>query len=430
MAGGAGGPAWGGGLDLYYGSLSMSQSTVANNRVIGGTGGMGGLGYASNVGGPGGAGGVGGAAQGGGILTAYPTVSLSTSTVSNNTVSGGYGGAGGNGYDGFSVAGNGGAGGTGGVGQGAGLFVISGQVTVTNATLALNTATGGAGGAGGHGGSNQFSTARGGNGGNGGNGGVAGGGGIYLDAGTLKLTNDTIASNNAQASTGGPGGLAGVGGAGPGINGSAGTGQSGQGGGALVVSKTTVNAINTLFGDNQAGAAPDFSGNFTKASHNFLEDGTGSNLAPGDPDSTGNIVGTSANPIDPMLGPLASNGGPTQTMALSAGSPCLDAGTSQGASTTDQRGVHRGNPPDIGAFELEPSGPSVRSTAVVQLKTNRPSVRPTAVVDLGIAGVSVGHTTVVDPSDLTVRLAALDALLAEGAWTHWGRARWHHKFTG
>jgi hypothetical protein len=425
MAGGAGGVAWGGGLGVIGGSLTMSKSTVAYNQVNGGTGGMGGLGSASSLGGQGGGGGVGGAAQGGGIFISSPTVSLSTSTVSNNTVIGGNGGTGGNGHDGFSIAGSGGAGGDGGVGQGAGLYVSGGQATITNATIALNAAIGGIGGTGGQGGNIAATTVgTAGRGGDGGNGAASAGGGIYLDAGTLNLTNATIASNQAAASTGGAAGAGGMG-VHPGTSGSPGSGQAGQGGGAWVApAGTTVDAINTLFGENQAGTAPDFSGNFTKASHNFLEDGTGSNLAPGDPDSTGNIVGTSAHPINPMLGPLAKNGGPTYTMALLAGSPCLNAGTSTGAPAKDQRGVTRDTPPDIGAFELETRGLSVRSNAVVKLETRGMSVQ-TAVVDSEKAGASVRSTAVGDPSDLTVRIAALDALLAEGTWTRPDRSHWH-----
>jgi hypothetical protein len=289
------------------------------------------------------------------------------------------------------------------------VYASGGNLSITNVTIALNTAEGGNGGAGGNGGNVSLSGV-GGNGGKGGNGAAASGGGLYIGAGTLNLTNATSASNNAKASAGGAGGLAGVGPAGHGINGSAGAGQSGKGGGALVASGTTVNAINTLFGEDQAGSAPDFSGNFTTATHNFLEDGTGSNLPPGNPDSTGNIVGTSAHPINPMLGPLANNGGPTQTMALLAGSPCLHAGTSSGAPATDQRGVARDTPLDIGAFELETGGASPQANVAVGLETG---------------GESVPSIAVGDPSDLTVRIAALDALLAEGTWAHPGRSRWH-----
>jgi hypothetical protein len=72
-------------------------------------------------------------------------------------------------------------------------------------------------------------------------------------------------------------------------------------------------------------------------------------------------VGIAANPIDPKLGPLASNGGPTKTMALLAGSKAIDAGDNAGAPATDQRGAgfprkKDGNFDgsaivDIGAFE-------------------------------------------------------------------------------
>jgi len=94
----------------------------------------------------------------------------------------------------------------------------------------------------------------------------------------------------------------------------------------------------------------------------------------------GNHVG-----VNPLLGPLADNGGPTQTIALLAGSPAIDAGnvgvahydvrvdetltfdghtttivlTLQINLTTDQRGTgfertHNGTV-DIGAFEVQPT---------------------------------------------------------------------------
>lgn len=56
---------------------------------------------------------------------------------------------------------------------------------------------------------------------------------------------------------------------------------------------------------------------------------------------------------NPLLAPLAANGGPTETMALLAASPALDAGAE--CPPTDQRGVARPQGPgcDIGAFEVE-----------------------------------------------------------------------------
>lgn len=56
---------------------------------------------------------------------------------------------------------------------------------------------------------------------------------------------------------------------------------------------------------------------------------------------------------DALLLPVASNGGPTQTMALPVHSPAVDAGTSVGSLPTDQRGYPRFGPVDMGAFEYE-----------------------------------------------------------------------------
>ena len=67
------------------------------------------------------------------------------------------------------------------------------------------------------------------------------------------------------------------------------------------------------------------------------------------------VNGTNSNNLtgDPNLGPLQNNGGPTQTRALLAGSPAIDAGDTSQA--TDQRGQPRpfGLADDIGAFELQ-----------------------------------------------------------------------------
>lgn len=63
--------------------------------------------------------------------------------------------------------------------------------------------------------------------------------------------------------------------------------------------------------------------------------------------------------VNPKLGKLKDNGGSTPTMALSAGSPAIDAGNDFGVPTTDQRGQPRydsGAGPsvsDCGAFEYQ-----------------------------------------------------------------------------
>ncbi|HEX7101552.1 MAG TPA: choice-of-anchor Q domain-containing protein [Nitrolancea sp.] len=103
-----------------------------------------------------------------------------------------------------------------------------------------------------------------------------------------------------------------------------------------------------------------------------------------------------------MLGPLASNGGPTQTMALLPGSPAIDAGEDTVCAASpvnglDQRGYTRpaGSPCDIGAFELD---------AV-------PNQPPTLVTDHATVSVYEGQTasdtgTVSDPNNDSVSLSA------------------------
>lgn len=66
---------------------------------------------------------------------------------------------------------------------------------------------------------------------------------------------------------------------------------------------------------------------------------------------------------DPHLGPLANNGGPTDTVALLAGSPAIDAGNDGACSAftpTDQRGVSRPQGPhcDMGAYEVQVPPPN------------------------------------------------------------------------
>ncbi|HEX9003298.1 MAG TPA: choice-of-anchor Q domain-containing protein [Blastocatellia bacterium] len=87
----------------------------------------------------------------------------------------------------------------------------------------------------------------------------------------------------------------------------------------------------------------------TSLGNNLDSDGTS-----GFPNGVGgNLVGTAGTPLNAQLGALANNGGTTQTHALNAGSPAINAGTNTGAPATDQRGISRpqGAAVDIGAFE-------------------------------------------------------------------------------
>src|SRR5262249_11131804 len=76
-----------------------------------------------------------------------------------------------------------------------------------------------------------------------------------------------------------------------------------------------------------------------------------------------NFIGEEHPGVNPMLAPLADNGGPTQTMKLLPGSPCINAGDPNApASDFDQRGpgfprVAGGNI-DIGAYEASNATPA------------------------------------------------------------------------
>ena len=112
-------------------------------------------------------------------------------------------------------------------------------------------------------------------------------------------------------------------------------------------------------------------------------------------------VQSSAPPLlaDPKLSPLQNNGGPTQTHALLAGSPAIDAGDSNGCRDntgallqTDQRGLPRatdGNGDgkaacDIGAFELNAQNitPMISVSDVTVTEGNSGTVNATFQVTL------------------------------------------------
>ena len=69
--------------------------------------------------------------------------------------------------------------------------------------------------------------------------------------------------------------------------------------------------------------------------------------------TNGNQVGSLGTPLSPQLSVLTSNGGPTPTHALLAGSPAINMGGTTGAPTTDQRNADRDQGiPDAGSYEF------------------------------------------------------------------------------
>jgi hypothetical protein len=141
----------------------------------------------------------------------------------------------------------------------------------------------------------------------------------------------------------------------------AGSSGSGKGGGLYIGSEVTLTVRNSLIaanGDfNGPAFANDCAGPVRTLGYNLIGDGT---LCTGITNGVnGDRVGTALNPIDARLGPLQDNGGPTQTDALLAGSPAINAANPLGCLDaegnllpTDQRGFPRVGRCDIGAFEF------------------------------------------------------------------------------
>ena len=73
---------------------------------------------------------------------------------------------------------------------------------------------------------------------------------------------------------------------------------------------------------------------------------------------------------NPRLLGLASNGGPTPTLALATNSPAIDKAVNQFCVAFDQRGTNRISPCDIGAFELLSSIPLKPITNVLTLSAS------------------------------------------------------------
>jgi len=180
------------------------------------------------------------------------------------------------------------------------------------------------------------------------------------DSSSLKITNSTFTGNRAEE--GGSGGAIFF--EPPGAE-SSGTlthativgnsvGTAENGGGGITIEHAPVAVRNSIISGNTAGASANncqvFSGSLATVGHN-LEFGA----------SCGFDIHA-----DPMVAALADNGGPTQTMALVARSPAIDAGANTFCPATDQRGAPRpddaGSACDLGAFEFGSTPPGGGTT--------------------------------------------------------------------
>ena len=196
-----------------------------------------------------------------------------------------------------------------------------------------------------------------------------GGGGIFNEA-TLTVINGTIANNSGGFGGGGIYNIQTVTITNSTISGNSSSG-SGDGGGVLSQAlgvRASHNLTNTIIAGNDPS---DFIGDVNPSfdtsinDHNLVEDGR--------------LPGALAE--NPMLGPLQNNGGPTETMALLTGSPCIGAGDNSVAGSplnlmTDQRGPgfprEIGTRVDIGAYEFAAGCPAVTQNPVSQTITGGP----------------------------------------------------------
>ena len=299
----------GGGIFLEQGSLVAFQSTIDGNSTTGSSGKGGGV-----------AGGLVASisleevtlsanqsvSDGGGIYSEDGSVSFTRSTISGNGTTGSDAGGGGIFALSSSVEANSSTvSGNTSTGDGGGLFVQGEEVLIVSSTISGNSA-------------------------------IGDGGGLYTVAADISIFSSTVALNESVNAFGG--------------------------GGLHNVGVSTFDVRNSILASNiAAGDASDLRLTSTQSfdvEFSLIGTNNTTKLDPapvGSPDANGNLVGTSSAVIDPLLDVLSLNGGLTQTHALLANSPAIDAGSS--TLNNDQRGRpfvrDAGNAVDIGAFESQ-----------------------------------------------------------------------------
>ena len=333
------------------GSFGFAGATSGSGSALGGGGGGVGAGGGSGSfmgysgGGGFGGGGGGGSEQGG---------------------SGGFGGGGGSGNSGAGggfgggFAGTADSGGGGGGGLGGAIFNHRGFLTMTNCTLAANSAQGGNGGSRG---STPSLPPYG-----SGYGGSGYGASVFNLNGSVILCCCTVASDSTipgwtrvySPDTGYTNMW--TGGADGGAIYNLAFGNKIEDGTASTATVTLLNTIlaNSIVGTNDLVNNKVDGNQANTATMNF----SGCNLVMNRVNLSGaTSTGAPTVTADPLLGPLTNNGGLTPTMALLPGSPAIDQGISAGVFT-DQRGMPRpfdvlailnaADGSDIGAFEYNP----------------------------------------------------------------------------
>ncbi|MCP4289678.1 MAG: hypothetical protein GY792_35525, partial [Gammaproteobacteria bacterium] len=297
------------------GKLTLNQVTVQNGLLSGGS--------------------FGPPQDGGGIYN-RGTLTLTNSTLADNSAdiaAGGYGGGLANAGTVFiensTIRDNQAAGYGGGISNG------NNDVTsMTNSTLSGNTTTG------------------------------SYGGGIY-NQGTFTVSHSTIVSNTSNS----------------------------QGGGIYTASGRNSTVANSIIAHNSQDCGG--SGTLTASGTNIDVDGQCASSA-----------GSNFTTTDPFILPLQDNGGDTWTHALVSNSPAIDTGASADCFATDQRGESRTDwACDIGAYELMFSDSDTVSKTVstgVTVSFGGTLVKATVVNDGGcLTGITVQRVAGDHPSALT-----------------------------
>lgn len=234
--------------------------------------------------------------------------------------------------------------------HGGGIFSSNRSCTITNSTLARNTAS-------------------------------RWGGGIYFTSRTLTLRNSTCFGNSAGQN----------GGVFSNENGTAIlenvtiVGNSANGGGGFYKNSSgSVSLRRSIVAGNTATAGPDiFSNSLSTSGINFV----------GDPSGSSRLASSTLLTGDPLLAELGDYGGPTETMPPLPGSRTIDSASATDPGGTDQRGAPRfvDGMVDIGAVEHQHS--------VVTTEEDEDSVNPGDGFSLREAlALPFGGTITFDPS--------------------------------